>query len=63
MRFVTERKEIRMYRVWGCGGCEDGTLILATENLGEAVEAAYANEDKYECGCYIDDEKGVQYEW
>lgn len=52
-----------MYRVWGCGGCEDGTLILATENLGEAVEAAYANEDKYEYGCYIDDEKGAQYEW
>lgn len=51
------------YYVIGCGGCNDGTVILTTDDLGDAINAAHANEDRYECGCYITDEKGEEYEW
>ena len=31
--------------------------------IDDVCDELGANEDRYECGCYIDDEKGVQYEW
>lgn len=51
------------YTVFGVGGENDGKEILVTDDLADAINAAYAHTDEFPLGTAIIDQDGKDVEW